>query len=95
MKERRRYAYMADVMAIKKKMSGRIPQKLIVMYTTPDGSEHSGTVEECLAAGGIFQRVISGNTVDDIIHMLDVTEPTPATEQISGEKRNAGNIIFP
>ena len=70
MKEKRQYKN--ELEAIRQKLSGKLPQKLIVLYTTQDGAEHTGTIEECIAAGGKFKKVVSGNTVDDIIRYMDI-----------------------
>lgn len=74
-----RRRYVSELEKLRKELRGKIPKKLIVEYITADGTRHTGPIDELLTTGGRFEKVVNGNTLDDLLRYLDAAaaEPDP------------------
>lgn len=43
---------------------------LTILFRTSDGTERTGTVDDLIAAKGIFVRVLCGNSMEDLDRIL-------------------------
>ena len=46
-------------------------EPLLVLYQTPDGSEHTGSVDDMIQADGNMVKVLSGGRLADLDKMID------------------------
>lgn len=45
-------------------------KRLTILFRTSDGTERTGTVDDLIAAKGIFVRVLCGNSMEDLDRIL-------------------------
>ena len=60
------------IMRLEQRARALSGEPLLVLYQTPDGAEHKGSVDDMIRAGGNFVRVLSGSRLKDIDKMLAV-----------------------